>query len=93
MHIHTHIIIEYPQDIKASCSNKRFVVRFTSAYHGHISGVGFLDCPEHIFLPECSQYSIDFIERYHYVSSIWYALFGDMMLLRYWVFVILSVAR
>jgi len=54
------------KDIKASCSNKRFVVRFTSAYHGHISGVGFLDCPEHIFLPECSQYSIDFIERYHY---------------------------
>lgn len=72
MHIYTHIIIEYPhaQDIKASCSNKCFVVRFTSAYHGHVSGVGFLDCTDHIFLPECSQYSLDFIERYHYVSRL-----------------------
>lgn len=42
------------------------IVRFTSAYHGHVSGVSFIDCPNHIFLPECSQSSIDFIEKYHH---------------------------
>jgi len=54
------------KDIKASCKNKPLIVRFTSAYHGHVSGVSFIDCENHIFLPECSQSSIDFIERYHY---------------------------
>ena len=58
------------KDIKASCGNKPLVVRFKSAYHGHTSGISFLDCGEnHVFLPECKQESIDFIERYHYRIS------------------------
>ncbi|KAL7520851.1 hypothetical protein ACHAWX_007065 [Stephanocyclus meneghinianus] len=54
------------KDIQASCSNKPLVVRFKSAYHGHVSGVSFLSCDNHVFLPECEQSSIEFIERYHY---------------------------
>ncbi|KAL9183390.1 hypothetical protein ACHAXT_005177 [Thalassiosira profunda] len=54
------------KDIKASCKGKPIVVRFSSAYHGHVSGINFLDCDGHVFLPECEQSSIDFIERYHY---------------------------
>ena len=54
------------KDIKASCHNKPLIVRFKSAYHGHVSGISFLDCDGHVFLPECSQKSLDFIERYHY---------------------------
>ena len=54
------------KDIKASCDDKPLVVRFKSAYHGHVSGVSVVDCPGHVFLPECTQSSIDFIEKYHY---------------------------
>jgi hypothetical protein len=54
------------KDVRASCDDKPLVVRFKSAYHGHVSGVSFVDCPDHVFLPECSNSSIDFIERYHY---------------------------
>ena len=54
------------KDIKASCNHKPLIVRFQSAYHGHVSGINFLDCDGHVFLPECSQKSLDFIERYHY---------------------------
>lgn len=54
------------KDIKASCNHKPLIVRFKSAYHGHVSGINFLDCAGHVFLPECSQQSLDFIERYHY---------------------------
>jgi hypothetical protein len=54
------------KDIKASCDDKKIIVRFASAYHGHVSGVDFLSGRNHIFLKECSQESIDFIERYHY---------------------------
>jgi 4-aminobutyrate aminotransferase and related aminotransferases len=54
------------KDIKASCRNKKVIVRFTSAYHGHVSGVDYLSCKEHIFLKECTQESIEFIEKYHY---------------------------
>jgi glutamate-1-semialdehyde 2,1-aminomutase len=54
------------KDIKASCRNKKVIVRFTSAYHGHVSGVDYLSCQDHIFLKECSQESIEFIEKYHY---------------------------
>ena len=57
------------KDVKASCDNKPLVVRFLSAYHGHVSGVGLVDCPGHVFLPECSRYSLDFVERYHYRIS------------------------
>lgn len=53
------------KDLRATTS-KPLIVRFTSAYHGHTSGINFLDCPDHVFLPECAQSSIDFIERYHY---------------------------
>ena len=53
------------KDIRATTS-KPLIVRFTSAYHGHISGINFLDCENHVFLPECSQESLDFIEKYHY---------------------------
>ena len=41
-------------------------MRFSSAYHGHVSGVDYLNCQDHIFLKECSQQSIEFIEKYHY---------------------------
>ena len=54
------------KDIKASCNHKPLIVRFKSAYHGHVSGINVLDCDGHVFLPECSQKSLDFIERYHY---------------------------
>ena len=42
------------------------MVRFKSAYHGHVSGISFLDSTNHVYLPECSQASLDFIEKYHY---------------------------
>ncbi len=54
------------KDVLASSRPKKYIVRFTSAYHGHVSGVSFLDCPKHIFLPECDPSSLDFIERYHH---------------------------
>ena len=54
------------KDIKASCGTKQVIVRFSSAYHGHVSGVDYLNCQNHIFLKECSQESIEFIEKYHY---------------------------
>jgi hypothetical protein len=57
------------KDVKASCDGKPLVVRFLSAYHGHVSGVGLVDCPGHVFLPECSRSSLDFVERYHYRIS------------------------
>lgn len=53
------------KDCKAT-SSKNIIVRFTSAYHGHVSGISFLDCKDHIFLPECQFSSVDFIEKYHY---------------------------
>jgi glutamate-1-semialdehyde aminotransferase len=54
------------KDIQASCRGKQVVVRFSSAYHGHVSGVDFLNCQNHIFLKECDPASLDFIEKYHY---------------------------
>ncbi len=54
------------KDIKASCRNKKVIVRFSSAYHGHVSGVDYLNCQDHIFLKECSKESIEFIEKYHH---------------------------
>lgn len=55
------------KDIMASSRDKKIIVRFKSAYHGHVSGVDFLNCgSNHIFLTECSTKSIEFIERYHY---------------------------
>lgn len=56
------------KDVRASCRGKRVVVRFTSAYHGHVSGVDFLNCgADHIFLGECDPNSIEFIEKYHHM--------------------------
>ena len=54
------------KDIKASVGGKRLVVRFKSAYHGHTSGISFIDSEDHVYLSECSQASLDFIEKYHY---------------------------
>ncbi len=55
------------KDVKASCRNKKVIVRFKSAYHGHVSGVDYLNCgADHIFLDECSQKAIDFVEKYHF---------------------------
>jgi glutamate-1-semialdehyde aminotransferase len=54
------------KDVTASCRNKKIIVRFNSAYHGHVSGVDYLNCHNHVFLKECTQESIEFIERYHY---------------------------
>ena len=54
------------KDIKASCRNKNVIVRFSSAYHGHVSGVDYLNCKNHIFLKEWSKESIQFIEKYHH---------------------------
>jgi hypothetical protein len=55
------------KDIRASCRNKKVIVRFSSAYHGHVSGVDYLNCgSDHVFLKECSQEAIDFIEKYHF---------------------------
>lgn len=55
------------KDIKSSCRGKKVIIRFSSAYHGHVSGVDYLNCgSDHLFLKECCQESIDFIEKYHY---------------------------
>ena len=54
------------KDCKASSGGKNLIVRFTSAYHGHLSGISFLDCHDHVFLKECELSSVDFIEKYHY---------------------------
>ena len=58
------------KDIRASTRGKGVIVRFSSAYHGHVSGVDFLNCgSQTVFLKECSQESIDFIEKYHFRIS------------------------
>jgi glutamate-1-semialdehyde aminotransferase len=54
------------KDIKSSCRNKKIIVRFSSAYHGHVSGVDYLNSKDHIYLKECSDESIAFIEKYHH---------------------------
>jgi glutamate-1-semialdehyde aminotransferase len=55
------------KDIKSSCRGKDIIVRFSSAYHGHVSGVDVLNCgPTHLFLKECDAASLEFIEEYHY---------------------------
>jgi len=54
------------KDVKSSCGGKKYIVRFASAYHGHVSGVDVLNCQNHIFLKECSPESIEFIEKYHF---------------------------
>lgn len=55
------------KDIKSSCRGKRVIVRFQSAYHGHVSGVDFLNCgTEHLFLKEGDPKSLDFIEKFHF---------------------------
>lgn len=55
------------QNIISCSKNKKVIVRFRSAYHGHVSGVDFLNCgSNHVFLSECSNKSIEFIERFHY---------------------------
>lgn len=54
------------KDIMASCRGKKAIVRFRSAYHGHVSGVDFLNCDNHIFLKEGATSSLELIEKFHY---------------------------
>ncbi len=58
------------KDVRASTrGNGDYIVRFSSAYHGHVSGVDFLNANKVIYLKECSQESLDFIEQYHFRIS------------------------
>ena len=52
------------RDVRTS-TNKKFIIRFKNAYHGHSSGVAN-DTSHMIYLDEMSQKSLDFIETYHY---------------------------
>jgi glutamate-1-semialdehyde aminotransferase len=52
------------RDVRVS-TGKRFIVRFKNAYHGHSSGPRN-DAPNQIFLDECCDESLKFIEAYHY---------------------------
>jgi len=55
------------KDVRASTRGLGdYIVRFSSAYHGHVSGVDFLNAKKVIYLKECSQESLDFIEKYHF---------------------------
>lgn len=54
------------KDIKSSSRGKNVIVRFKSAYHGHVSGVDFLNCEDHIFLTECNTKSLALIEKFHF---------------------------
>jgi glutamate-1-semialdehyde aminotransferase len=54
------------KDVRASRRGKEWIVRFKSAYHGHISGVDFLNGQKQIFLDECNPKSLKFIQDYHY---------------------------
>jgi glutamate-1-semialdehyde aminotransferase len=58
------------KDVRATARNfashKKYVVRFQSAYHGHVSGVDFLNARDCIYLKECDDDALAFIEQYHY---------------------------
>jgi len=55
------------KDVRASTRGVgEYIVRFSSAYHGHVSGVDFLNAKKVIYLKECCQESLDFIEKYHF---------------------------
>eukprot|EP00980_Cylindrotheca_fusiformis_P005104 scaffold1083_cov114-Cylindrotheca_fusiformis.AAC.8 len=55
------------KDVRASTRGVGdYIVRFSSAYHGHVSGVDFLNSKKVVYLKECSQESLDFIEKYHF---------------------------
>ena len=55
------------KDVRASTRGVGdYIVRFQSAYHGHVSGVDVLNAQKVIYLKECSQASLDFIEKYHF---------------------------
>ena len=55
------------KDVRASCrGGKNIIVRFASAHCGHGVDVVLNRGPNHVYLKECNQDSIDFIERYHY---------------------------
>ena len=58
------------KDVRSSTrGHGGYIVRFSSAYHGHVSGVDFLNAQNVIYLKECCQESIDFIEKYHFRIS------------------------
>lgn len=52
------------RDVRTS-TEKKYIVRFKNAYHGHSSGVAN-DGPHMLYLNEMTQEALDFIETYHY---------------------------
>jgi hypothetical protein len=58
------------KDVRASTRGiGDYIVRFSSAYHGHVSGVDFLNAKKVIYMKECTQQALDFIEKYHFRIS------------------------
>lgn len=58
------------KDVRASTRGVgEYIIRFSSAYHGHVSGVDFLNAKNVIYLKECTQEALDFIEKYHFRIS------------------------
>jgi len=55
------------RDVKMSTS-KKYIVRFTNAYHGHIASIAN-DAPNQIYLKEMNDESLKFIEDYHYLIA------------------------
>eukprot|EP00808_Paulinella_micropora_P010468 g5035.t1 len=61
------------KDVRYS-TNKKYIIRFKGAYHGHTNGSTSFDSlsPESghfIYLKEMDQKSLDFIEQYHYMIA------------------------
>jgi len=55
------------KDIRASFQGgKQWIVRFKSAYHGHTSGVDYLNSQNMIYLKECDASSLQFVRKYHH---------------------------
>ena len=55
------------RDVKKS-TNKKYIVRFKNAYHGHTLGITN-EAPNQIYLNEMDEKSLEFIETYHYLIA------------------------
>jgi len=55
------------RDVRKS-TNKKYIVRFKNAYHGHTMGITN-EAPNQIYLDEMNEKSLDFIEKYHYLIA------------------------
>jgi len=55
------------RDVRKS-TEKKYIVRFKNAYHGHTLGVTN-EAPNQIYLDEMDEKSLDFIETYHYLIA------------------------